>query len=295
MRSKSINNVKDYLKEIGRIPLLEAEEEIKLANQIQEMLSLIDKKDLTSEEMAIIERGRRAKQKMVQANLRLVVSIAKKYHNRGLSMLDLIQEGSIGLMRAAEKFDAGKGYKFSTYAYWWIKQAMTRGIANYSRTIRLPIHITQSLNKIRKTTRELSQELGRKPTNPEIAHEIGISSEKLYDLLKSAKIGSTQSLNLTIDENQTELGQLIADEGLTPTDFVRREEIKSKTTDLLATLTPKQRAIIRLRYGLDNGDKMTYQQIGDHFGISRERVRQINSKALRLLQKKATSFSSLVS
>ncbi len=295
MRSKSINNVKDYLKEIGRIPLLEAEEEIKLANQIQEMLSLIDKKDLTSEEMAIIERGRRAKQKMVQANLRLVVSIAKKYHNRGLSMLDLIQEGSIGLMRAAEKFDAGKGYKFSTYAYWWIKQAMTRGIANYSRTIRLPIHITQSLNKIRKTTRELSQELGRKPTNPEIAHEIGISSEKLYDLLKSAKIGSTQSLNLTIDENQTELGQLIADEGLTPTDFVRREEIKSKTTDLLATLTPKQRAIIRLRYGLDNGDKMTYQQIGDHFGISRERVRQINSKALRLMQKKATSFSSLVS
>ena len=204
MANNPENTVRKYLKEIGRTPLLKAEEEVKLANQIQVMLPLLDKDDLTSEEKNIIRRGQRAKQKMVEANLRLVVSIAKKYQNRGLSLLDLIQEGSIGLMKAVEKFDASKGYRFSTYSYWWIRQAMTRAIANHARTIRLPIHVTQELNKIKKTTRQLSQRLGRKPSDREIAQELGIEIKKLRSLAQSAIIAKPKSLNITIDENQNE-------------------------------------------------------------------------------------------
>lgn len=169
--NNSDNSVKSYLKAIGRIPLLTGEEEVILANQIQAMLPLLDKKDLVLEEKKIVQNGQRAKRKMVQANLRLVVSIAKKYQNRGLTLLDLIQEGSIGLMRGAEKFDPSKGYKFSTYSYWWIRQAMTRAIANQARIIRLPLHITQDINKVKKVARQLSLSLGRKPTDKEIAHE----------------------------------------------------------------------------------------------------------------------------
>ncbi len=295
MAKENLNPVLDYLEKIGRIPLLNAEEEIKLANEIQTMLPLLEKPHLTPEEAQIVATGQRAKQRMVKSNLRLVVSIAKKYHNFGLSMLDLIQEGSVGLMRAAEKFDATKGYKFSTYAYWWIKQGINRGLANYSRTIRLPVHVTQNLSKVRKATRNLSQKLGRKPKNHEIASELGISLKKLNHLLESAKRGNPQSLNLTIDENQTELGQILADEGATPTDFIHKEEIKSKIEDLLTNLTPKQRGVVQLRYGLIDGSTLTYQQIGDRFGISRERARQIHTKAIRLLRRKAVVLSSLVS
>ena len=232
MANSSNNTVRDYLKEIGRTPLLKSEEEVKLANQIQAMLPLQEKEDLTLEEKKIVYLGQRAKQKMVKANLRLVVSIAKKYQNRGLSMLDLIQEGSIGLMRASEKFDASKGYKFSTYSYWWIRQAMTRAIANHARTIRLPIHITQDLNKVKKVTRQLSQKLGRRPSDSEIAEELDMDLKKLRALAQSARITKPKSLNATIDENQTELGQILADDSASPSDFVANQEVRTQIQNL---------------------------------------------------------------
>ncbi|MEL6580307.1 MAG: sigma-70 family RNA polymerase sigma factor [Cyanobacteria bacterium J06621_12] len=293
MANNSSNTVRDYLKEIGRTPLLRAEEEVKYANQIQIMLPLLEKSELTPEEQKIVRLGQKAKQKMVEANLRLVVSIAKKYQNRGLSMLDLIQEGSIGLMRATEKFDASKGYKFSTYSYWWIRQAMTRAIANSARTIRLPIHITQDLNKVKKATRQLSQKLGRKPSDQEIAAELDMELSKLRALAQSARITRPKSLNVTIDDNQTELGQILADDGASPTDFAYSQETQSQIQGLLHTLSPKQRDVITLRYGLKDGRTMTYEQIGDMCGISRERVRQIKNKAMKLLKKRAIEHSSL--
>ena len=291
--NNSDNSVKSYLKEIGRIPLLTAEEEVKLANQIQAMLPLLHKEDLTLEEKKIIQQGQRAKRKMVQANLRLVVSIAKKYLNRGLTLLDLIQEGSIGLMRGVEKFDPGKGYKFSTYSYWWIRQAMTRSIANQARIIRLPLHITQDLNKVKKVTRQLSLSLGRKPTDREIAKELDIDVKKLNSLVQAARITKPKSLNLTIDENQTELGQILADDSASPSDFVAKQEIRSQIQNLLYALSPKQRDVITLRYGLNDGKTMTYEQIGNHCGISRERVRQIKNQAMKLLQQEAIAHLNL--
>ena len=289
----SDNSIASYLKEIGRTPLLSSEEEVILANKIQAMLSLNEKKDLTPEEARIVQQGQLAKKKMTQANLRLVVSVAKKYQNRGLSILDLIQEGSIGLMRAAEKFDPSKGYKFSTYSYWWIRQAMTRAIANSARTIRLPIHITQDLNKVKKTTRQLSQILCRQPTDLEIAAELDMDVDKLRSLAQTARITKPKSLNVTIDENKTELGQILADDSDSPEDFVAEKEIIDKIENLLYTLSPKQRDVITLRYGLKDGKIMTYEQIGEVCGISRERVRQIKNKAMKLLQKRAINLSSM--
>ncbi|MGL5792794.1 MAG: sigma-70 family RNA polymerase sigma factor, partial [Waterburya sp.] len=289
--NNNTNSVTSYLKEIGRISLLDAREEVKLANQIQTMLPLMDKENPTLEERKVIRLGQRAKQQMVQSNLRLVVSIAKKYQNRGLSLLDLIQEGSIGLIRATEKFDPTKGYKFSTYSYWWIKQAMTRAIANQARTIRLPIHITQDLNKIKKVTRNLYQDLGRKPTEEEIAEELEIDVKKLTKLAQASRITKPKSLNVTIDENQTELEQILADDSASPIDFITEQENLSKIQNLLHTLSPKQRDVISLRYGLKDGRTMTYEQIGSICGISRERVRQINNKAMKILKKRAIELS----
>ncbi len=291
--NSSDNAVKNYLKGIGRIPLLSVAEEIKLANQIQAMLPLLDKKNLTLEEKKIIRQGQRAKQKMVKANLRLVVSIAKKYQNRGMALLDLIQEGSIGLMKGVEKFDPSKGYKFSTYIYWWIRQAMTRAIANQARTIRLPLHITQDLNKIKKVTRQLFISLGRKPTDREIAEELNLEVKKLNSLVRAAKITEPKSLNLTIDENQTELGQILADDSASPSDFVAKQEMRSQIQNLLYTLSTQQRDVITLRYGLNDGKTMTYEQIGNHCGISREKVRQIKNKAIKLLQQQAIAQANL--
>ncbi len=291
--NSSDNAVKNYLKGIGRIPLLSVAEEIKLANQIQAMLPLLDKKNLTLEEKKIIRQGQRAKQKMVKANLRLVVSIAKKYQNRGMALLDLIQEGSIGLMKGVEKFDPSKGYKFSTYIYWWIRQAMTRAIANQARIIRLPLHITQDLNKIKKVTRQLFISLGRKPTDREIAEELNLEVKKLNSLVRAAKITEPKSLNLTIDENQTELGQILADDSASPSDFVAKQEMRSQIQNLLYTLSTQQRDVITLRYGLNDGKTMTYEQIGSQCGISRERVRQINNKAMKLLQQEAIAHFNL--
>ncbi len=287
----SSNTIAKYLKEIGRTPLLKAEEEVELANQIQAMMPLLEQNNLTPQEEAIVHKGQRAKQKMARANLRLVVSVAKKYQNRGLSFLDLIQEGSIGVMRAAEKFDPSKGYKFSTYSYWWIRQAMTRAIANQARTIRLPIHITQDLNKIKKVTRQLSQELGRKPSEDELIAELDISQKKFRSILRASQVTKPRSLNVTIDDNKTELGQILADDSASPTDFIYEKELSSQVGDLLDTLSPKQRDVITLRFGLKNGEIMTYEQIGNQCGISRERVRQIKNRALRLLKQRASVLS----
>ncbi len=293
MANNSNNSVTSYLKEIGRTPLLSAEEEVKLANQIRVMSNLLNKENLTLEEKTLVRQGQIARKKLVRANLRLVVSIAKKYQNRGLSLLDLIQEGSIGLMKATEKFDPSKGYKFSTYSYWWIRQAMTRAIANHARTIRLPIHITQDLNKIKKVTRQLSQKLGRKPTDSEIAEGLDIDIKKLRSLVQAARLTKPRSLNVTIDDNQTELGQILADDSASPSDFIVEKELRSKIYILLNTLSSKQRDVITLRYGLKDGKTMTYEQIGNLCGISRERVRQIVNKAMKLLKKKAIDLSIL--
>lgn len=287
----SDNTVARYLKDIGRNPLLSASEEIEYANQIQAMMPLLEQDNLTSEEQAIVRQGQRARQKMAQANLRLVVSIAKKYQNRGLSLLDLIQEGSLGVLRATEKFDPSKGYKFSTYSYWWIKQAMTRAIANQSRTIRLPIHITDKLNQIKKANRQLSAKLGRKPTEAEIADELDITVERLRYIVQASYRAKPKSLNLTIDENQTELGQILADDSANPTDFVFEQELSARVRTLLDTLSPKEKDVIILRFGLKDGQTKTYEQIGEVCGISRERVRQIKNKALRLLKRQCIELS----
>ncbi len=287
-------NIEAYLKEIGRTPLLDAAQEVKLANQVQAMLPLLEKEDLTNEETKTLKQGQRAKQKMAKANLRLVVSIAKKYQNRGLSFLDLIQEGSFGLIRAIEKFDPTKGYKFSTYAYWWVRQAMTRAIANQARTIRLPIHITQDLNKIKKATRQLSQDLGRQPSEQELADKLDLDLKKLRSIRQAAKRTKSRSLNIVIDDQKTELEQLLSSDSPLPTDILAETELRDRIDNLLNSLSPKQRDVIALRFGLSDGKPMTYEQIGNQCGISRERVRQIKNKALKLLRKKALDLREAV-
>ena len=288
---KSDNSVTQYLKEIGRSPLLTGAEEIKYANQIQAMMALVEKDNPSPDEQKIIRQGQLARQAMAKSNLRLVVSIAKKYQNRGLSLLDLIQEGSIGVMRAAEKFDPGKGYKFSTYSYWWIKQAMTRAISNQSRTIRLPIHITEKLNKIKKVTYELSQQLGRKPTEAEVAQALNIEVKKLRQTIQASLRAKPKSLNATINENQTELGELLADESASPTDFIYEQELSAQVRTLLDKLSPRQKDVIMLRFGLKDGQKKTYAQISELCGISRETVRQVKHKAIKILQQQGAMLA----
>ncbi|WP_013320315.1 sigma-70 family RNA polymerase sigma factor [Gloeothece verrucosa] len=289
MATPKLDPVRSYLQEIGRIPLLNSEEEIQLATKVQKMLSLLElKKDnLAAAEQKIIEQGQRAKQQMIQANLRLVVSIAKRYQRRGLSLLDLIQEGSLGLIRAVEKFDPSKGYKFSTYAYWWVRQAITRALAEKSRTIRLPIHMTENLNHLKKSVRELTGELGRKPTEQEVAQRMEIPLEKLQEIRHAVYRTDAKSLNITLDDNQTELGEVLPDETSLPIDFVSERELMTKVDDLLEDLPPRQREIITLRFGLLTGKRMSYKEIGRQCGISHERARQLLNRAMRTLKQKA--------
>ena len=263
------DSVKIYLQQIGKIPLLSHEEEVKIAKQIKENNSEI------------------AKSTLVNANLRLVVSIAKKYIGRGLSFLDLIQEGNIGLMKAAERFDYEKGYKFSTYATWWIQQSITRAIADKARVIRLPIHMIESLGKIRKATSDLTTELGRTPTKQEVAYKLGLSVSKLTSIIKSAQ--STISIETPANqkEDSTKIADYIVDEStIAPSERVSQENLFEDIQRMLKQLSPKERDILILRYGLNNnGEKKTLDEIGSHYGVSRERIRQIENRAISKLKK----------
>ena len=303
-KSYTEDSIRLYLQEIGRIRLLRADEEIELARKIADLLELERKRteleatigsEPTLEEWAEevdmplskfrrrLLLGRRAKEKMVQSNLRLVVSIAKKYMNRGLSFQDLIQEGSLGLIRAAEKFDHEKGYKFSTYATWWIRQAITRAIADQSRTIRLPVHLYETISRIKKTTKVLSQELGRKPTEEEIAERMEMTIEKLRFIAKSAQLPISLETPIGKEED-SRLGDFIEADGETPEDEVSKSLLREDLEDVLDTLSPRERDVLRLRYGLEDGRMKTLEEIGQIFNVTRERIRQIEAKALRKLR-----------
>jgi RNA polymerase primary sigma factor len=285
--------VRMYLKEIGRVPLLTAEEEVYLAKKIEtgkeaeKKLKLLKDK-LSPEERRKLERqkqeGLRAKQKLIESNLRLVVSIAKKYVGRGLLFLDLIQEGNLGLIRAVEKFDYHKGYKFSTYATWWIRQAITRAIADQARTIRVPVHMVETINKLLRTQRQLLQELGREPTPEEVAEKMGITPEKVREILKIAQ--EPVSLETPIgEEEDSELGDFIEDKSAeAPLEKAASSLLKEDLRKVLEGLSERERKVIEYRFGLSDGNPRTLEEVGKVFGVTRERIRQIESKTLKKLQ-----------
>ena len=302
----SADMVRTYLHEIGRVPLLTHEQEIVYGKQVQKMMSLLELKDelenslgkdQSAEEWAkaakmevnalekALGQGERAKRKMIEANLRLVVAIAKKYQKRNMEFLDLIQEGSLGLERGVEKFDPTKGYKFSTYAYWWIRQAITRAIAQQARTIRLPIHITEKLNKIKKTQRELSQSLGRSATPAEIAQELEIEPSQIREFLSIAR--QPISLDVKVGDNQdTELSELLEDQAASPDLYITQELLRQDLRNLMAELTTQQQAVLTLRFGLEDGKELSLAKIGKKLNISRERVRQLEHQALAQLRRR---------
>ncbi len=263
-----------YLKEIARTPLLKQAEEVELAKRIEQG------------DVAAAEQ-------MVRANLRLVVSVARKYLGRGLSLTDLIQEGNIGLMRAIQKFDWRRGFKFSTYATWWIRQAITRAIADQSRTIRIPVHVSESISRFTRVTQELSQELGRIPTPEEIAKAAGISVDKVHGLIRASQ--RPISLETPVgDEEETQLGDFISDHGShAPEEAATQLLLRQEIEEVLDMLTPREKKVIELRFGLDNGKQRTLEEVGEIFGISRERIRQIEAEALRKLRVPGGKLSQL--
>ena len=305
-----------YLHHIGQIPLLNHAEEIIYGQQVQRMMLLLRAKDQLSQERRravhqlewaeavgvseaelkqILQQGKLAKTKMIEANLRLVVGIAQKYQSRHLEFLELIQEGNIGLERGVEKFDPTKGYKFSTYAYWWIRQGITRAIAQKSRTIRLPINVNDKLNRIKKTQRELSQKLGRSPTNTEVADELGIESTRVREYLQAAR--APLSLNQRSGDNQAlELAELIVDREASPEDYTTQELMRQEVRNLLQELTAKEREILSLRFGLEDGQELSLAEIGQKLDLGRERVRQCLRRAIfRLRCRQALSLRSYLS
>ncbi len=305
-KSYSADMVRTYLHEIGRVRLLTHEQEIVYGKQVQKMMTLLTQKEeletdrgceLSLKEWAdhaqlseielnrIIKEGQRAKQKMIEANLRLVVAIAKKYQKRNMEFLDLIQEGSLGLERGVEKFDPTRGYKFSTYAYWWIRQAITRAIAQQARTIRLPIHITEKLNKIKKTQRELAQKLGRSAEVVEIAQELDLKPEQIREYLSIAR--QPISLDVRVGDNQdTELSELLEDDGMSPDHYATQQLLRNDLFSLMADLSPQQQEVIALRFGLEDGKELSLAKIGQRMSISRERVRQLEHQALAQLRRR---------
>jgi len=275
--------VRMYLREIGRVPLLSAEEEVRLARRMErgrnEQLRLAALRDYR-----IIEDGEEAQRRLTEANLRLVVSVAKKYIGRGMSLLDLIQEGNIGLIRAVEKFDYTKGYKFSTYATWWIRQAITRAIADQARTIRIPVHMVETINRLIRISRRLLQDLGREPTSEEIAEQMEISPEKVREIIKVSQ--EPVSLETPIgEEDDSHLGDFIEDHtALAPADAASHQLLKEQVEDVLDSLTERERKVLQLRFGLDDGRSRTLEEVGKEFHVTRERIRQIEAKALRKLR-----------
>lgn len=263
------DSVKIYLQQIGKIPLLTAEQELEVAKKIKE------------------SNDEHAKEVLVNANLRLVVSIAKKYIGRGLSFLDLIQEGNMGLMKAAEKFDYAKGYKFSTYATWWIQQSITRAIADKSRIIRLPVHMIETLSKIKKVTVDLTTETGKAPSKEEIAYRVGISVSKLTSLIKAAQSTISIETPATAKDESSKLGDFIVDEStISPDTRVSQENLFEDIQKMLNQLSPKERDVLIMRYGLnDDGNRKTLEEIGSRYGVSRERIRQIENRAISKLKK----------
>lgn len=263
--TESTDPVRQYLREIGKYPLLDAEEEIELAKNF--------------------EKGvKRAKDKLIESNLRLVVSIAKKYIGRGLSLLDLIQEGNQGLIRAVEKYDWRRGFKFSTYATWWIRQAITRAIADQARTIRIPVHMVETINKLYRTSQRLMQALGREPTPEEIGEELGLPADRVREIFKISQ--EVTSLDTKVGEDEdSSLGDFIADESQpSPVDAASRQLLKDHLDEVLDTLSEREAKVLELRFGLDGGQPRTLEEVGKVFGVTRERIRQIEAKALRKLK-----------
>ena len=277
-----------YLSTIGRVPLLTPSEEIELGNQVQAMMRLVEEdkgESYSDKEKKTIRVGRRSKERMMKANLRLVVSVAKKYQGKGLELLDLIQEGSLGLERAVEKFDPTRGYKFSTYAFWWIRQSMTRAIACQSRTIRLPVHLSERLTAIRKVSLDLAHKLGAMPSRKEIAEEMGMPIEELDSLLRQALTTSSLDAPVNGEEGRSFLGDLIADNShAEPLEQVERGIHQKQLGRWLTYLTEQERQVLELRFGLEGEERHTLAEIGRMLDVSRERVRQVELKALRKLR-----------
>ena len=283
--------VRMYLKEIGKVPLLSPDEEIDLAqamgagNEADRKLAEIDRLRKEGQEIPYSQaKGETAKQKLAEANLRLVVSIAKRYVGRGMLFLDLIQEGNLGLIKAVEKFDYTKGYKFSTYATWWIRQAITRAIADQARTIRIPVHMVETINKVIRVSRQLLQELGHDPSPNEISAEMGMPVEKVREILKIAQ--EPVSLETPIgEEEDSPLGDFIPDEGASePSEAASFTLLKEQLMDVLSTLTPREEKVLKLRFGIEDGRTRTLEEVGKEFNVTRERIRQIEAKALRKLR-----------
>ncbi|MCP9775094.1 sigma-70 family RNA polymerase sigma factor [Cyanobium sp. WAJ14-Wanaka] len=286
-RRRSSDPITWYLATIGREPLLTPAEEIELGNQVQAMMAILEDGDreLTEKEKRTIKIGKRSKARMMKANLRLVVSVAKKYQSKGLELLDLIQEGSLGLERAVEKFDPTRGYKFSTYAFWWIRQSMTRAIACQSRTIRLPVHLSERLTAIRKVSLDLAHKLGAMPSRSEISEEMGISIEELDSVLRQSLTTSSLDAPINGDEGRSFLGDLIADNSEEePLERVERGMHQEQLGRWMSHLSDQERQVLHLRFGLEGAERHTLAEIGRLLDVSRERVRQVELKALRKLR-----------
>jgi RNA polymerase primary sigma factor len=282
-----------YLKEIGKVPLLTGAQEVSLAQRIEK--GLLASEEITTAEGGlpvedkerlheVVSDGHRAKRQLIEANLRLVVSIAKRYVGRGMLLLDLIQEGNLGLMRAVEKFDYTKGFKFSTYATWWIRQAITRAIADQARTIRIPVHMVETINKVTRVQRQMLQELGREPTVEELGEKVGMPPERVREIQRISQ--EPVSLEAPVgDEDDSLLGDFVEDPGaIAPADAAARALLTEAVEEALEQLSDRERRVVRLRFGLDDGQLHTLEEVGKEFGVTRERIRQIESKTLAKLR-----------